>query len=248
MSANGRKPRSTATKRGPRDARPEDRYFSICAATKARGGSCTNRVQGKARTDFIIQNRLPVCKTHLAQDFFCIAGFCEATLDDGSLCNRLIAAQPGYNQLCEDHLDVMLPCHLLRLPTEIRLMVFDEVVPEGEIQSMPTYVWAPILGLLRVSRQISAEIANIIFRSRSRPCPIYVRADEIRYLNFSYKDTTSAYYKRSLQHVSSFDGQILHAFQHLRLVVECNWRYDRDDSELYALLEVFRRTVHGIRK
>jgi hypothetical protein len=60
-------------------------------------------------------------------------GHYEATAECGERCNRLVPARHCHNQLCEEHHDASLTCHLLRLPSEVRWVVFELVIRSGPV-------------------------------------------------------------------------------------------------------------------
>lgn len=75
---------------------------------------------------------LPVCRTHQwSYRGRKQAGNCQATEECGYVCNRIAPYTPPYH-LCEKHQKgtETLPCHITRLPTELRLMIFRYLFPD----------------------------------------------------------------------------------------------------------------------
>lgn len=102
---------------------------------------------------------LPVCGRHKFSQQYLPAGKCQAIEDCGQLCNRLALLSAPYN-LCTKHQDGSdsLPCHFMRLPTELRLMIFRYLIPKDiyhgrEVQS----------AILYVSRQVHQEVSSVLY-------------------------------------------------------------------------------------
>jgi hypothetical protein len=127
---------------------------------------------------------LPVCQTHRPRPWkeALRAGKCQATELCGHVCNRLSHYAPPFH-LCTKHQNgsSTLPCHLMELPTELRLMIFrylfPDVIPAEKLRAQGQGVKVAIL---KVSRQIYQEASSIlygesIFRAVIRPTGINIQ-------------------------------------------------------------------------
>jgi hypothetical protein len=127
---------------------------------------------------------LPVCQTHrpTPRKEALRAGKCQATELCGHVCNRLSHHAPPFH-LCTKHQNgsSTLPCHLMELPTELRLMIFrylfPDVIPAEKLRAQGQGVKVAIL---KVSRQIYQEASSIlygesIFRAVIRPTGIDIQ-------------------------------------------------------------------------
>ncbi|KAF2253056.1 hypothetical protein BU26DRAFT_449520 [Trematosphaeria pertusa] len=109
---------------------------------------------------------LPTCRQHLDRQIQ--AGRCQATEACGWPCLRLSTYNPPFH-LCVEHQNGTdtLPCFFLRVPTEIRLMVFRYVFPDSiPIRRIPHLAWEDVcssMSLLSVNRQISEEAALVLY-------------------------------------------------------------------------------------
>ncbi|KAF2847878.1 hypothetical protein T440DRAFT_470686 [Plenodomus tracheiphilus IPT5] len=104
---------------------------------------------------------LPVCRTH-SYDSGKMSGRCQAVENCGQLCNRLSSHNPPYH-LCYKHQDGSntLPCHLLRIPTELRLMIFHYLFPTT-VTYLP-HVPKPRVAILKVNRQLYQEASAVLY-------------------------------------------------------------------------------------
>ncbi len=101
-----------------------------------------------------------MCKKH--QNIERKAGYCQAVEECGQPCNRIAIHCPPYH-LCSKHeagVDT-LPCHFMRLPTELRLVIFRylfppvvSISPAGKIH----------LSILKVNRQLNIEAKSILYK------------------------------------------------------------------------------------
>jgi hypothetical protein len=111
---------------------------------------------------------LPVCQTHRPRPWkeALRAGKCQATELCGHICNRLSHHAPPFH-LCVKHQNGSntLPCHLMELPTELRLMIFRYLFPDV----IPAEKWRVQHGqgvkaaILKVSRQIYLEASSVLY-------------------------------------------------------------------------------------
>ncbi|KAF2029989.1 hypothetical protein EK21DRAFT_66538 [Setomelanomma holmii] len=136
----------------------------------ARNGLCYALTYSKnlckCRAKITEPGYLPVCKTHSVtrsgywQTTTLRAGKCQAIEDCGNICNRLSKDQPPFH-LCLKHQrgSDTLPCHLLRLPTELRLMVFRYLFPD----KINPYTSKVNGGILHVNSQIYQEASSVLY-------------------------------------------------------------------------------------
>jgi hypothetical protein len=124
---------------------------------------------------------LPVCKLHSynapyqwMKDRY-RAGRCQATEKCGQLCNRISKYDAPYH-LCDKHQmgSDTLPCYIMELPTELRLMIFRYLFPKTVPSRRPHGV---AVALLKTNRQIYQEASSVLysesrFEARIRPMSI----------------------------------------------------------------------------
>lgn len=115
----------------------------------------------KLRAKIETPGYLPACNLHawLKQK----SGHCQAVEDCGQLCNRLGSHNPPYH-LCFKHDEGSntLPCHILRLPTELRLMIFRYLFPE--YVSHLAHAPQPKVAILKVNRQLYQEASAVLYQ------------------------------------------------------------------------------------
>ncbi|KAF1912391.1 hypothetical protein BDU57DRAFT_522620 [Ampelomyces quisqualis] len=89
------------------------------------------------------------------------AGYCQATEECGHVCNRLSHHLPPYH-LCSKHQagSNTLPCHILRLPCELRLMVFRYLFPAVISDSSNSSV---SVAILKTNRQLFQEASSVLY-------------------------------------------------------------------------------------
>ena len=108
---------------------------------------------------------LPNCKQHAYQ--LIPAGRCQAVETCGQRCDRLAVADPPFH-LCTKHEKGTntLPCHLLKIPTELRFQIFRYVLPNRILCSKThssTADKSRWTSLLMINRQISEEAALVLY-------------------------------------------------------------------------------------
>jgi hypothetical protein len=84
-----------------------------------------------------------------------LAGRCQAVEECGQLYNRLAKHYPPYH-LCIKHDEGSdtLPCYIMGLPTELRLMIFRYIFPEV----VPSQTYRSVSAeILKTNRQIYQE-------------------------------------------------------------------------------------------
>ena len=118
---------------------------------------------------------LPTCAQHRGQQQ--PLGLCQATEACGQLCLRPAIQNPPFH-LCFKHKGGTntLPCHLLRIPIELRLMIYRYLLPTKIPTQQP---WMPrkegsrTPSILRVNRQINQEASLVLYGE----VPFEVRID-----------------------------------------------------------------------
>jgi len=139
-----------------------DTRDGLCYALTYAGKLC------RYRAKITEAGYLPVCNTHDYSKSHGVysnrkhamqAGRCQAIEDCGQICNRLAKVAPPYH-LCEKHQkgSDTLPCHLMRLPTELRLMIFRYLFPKV----VPHSYRGVRVGILKTNRQINQEASSVL--------------------------------------------------------------------------------------
>ncbi|KAK7183491.1 hypothetical protein PSPO01_10450 [Paraphaeosphaeria sporulosa] len=176
-----------------------------CNATTTRKLPC-RRAPDRSR---YFPDVLPVCKQH--KDTQIQAGHCQAIAECGRRCDRLAISHPPFN-LCGKHANGTdtLPCHLLKLPAELRVLIWRYTLPES---ISPYSRWHPkrrdqvqqnMFSLLRVNRQISREALSVVYGEV--PFEVAIEGDHIHICG-RVSNTTPTPYSKTQGH-SLFDLDI----------------------------------------
>ena len=134
-----------------------------CNGIKSNGALC--RLPSKRVGD--CTRYLPTCGKHRRQGP--LAAVCVHVDRDGRRCNRLIRWKPKYFKLCAAHADWDgMPCCFMRLPPEVRMMIFAYVLPD-----LPVTAWLekPLrqdgvkctAAVLRLNKQTSQEALSVLY-------------------------------------------------------------------------------------
>lgn len=224
----------------------EDR-LRVCNGIKINGKRCTSKIKDKAKCEFMKQTRLPVCGVHASQNL--MLGHCQATAECGHKCNRLVETRPGYNQLCEEHKDVTLECHILKLPSELRLIIIDLILPAGPVRFPGRRGYRTAHALLETSKEISSEVSLALYKSKHRPCVAVVGGDKVEVLGTAYgqaiSDHNSLLYS-DYRHITHLDLASFGLFEYVRVIIYGGLVLAQNDDYLHSMLEVFRRTMNAL--
>lgn len=120
----------------------------------------TDMFKSRYRARITRPGYLPTCNTHKWQQVYRLQeGRCQAVEECGQVCNRLAQRAPPYH-LCEKHEagSDTLPCYLLELPTELRLMIFAYL-----FSAVVVPLQRPDVGVLRTNRQIYQEASSVLY-------------------------------------------------------------------------------------
>lgn len=114
------------------------------------------------------ESEMPRC-TAMDQSTLLPAGNCQAIADCGRRCDRLSEPDPPFH-LCATHAGGTdsLPCPLMKLSTEVRMMIWQYLLPEKVSHS-----YSPecenigsktgFASLLKVNKQVSAEASSALY-------------------------------------------------------------------------------------
>lgn len=163
-----RKVRQSAPHSKCRLHRNADGCEKFCNATTKNGEKCTARIKRANREAQLTAGHLPVCGVH--KTVILHAGFCEATASCGERCNRRVPRLFGQHQRCYEHDDFALTCHFMRLPLELRMIIYDCVVPPQRFNLYSRQSQEDACAMMRVNKQLHGEISMVLFESMSRPC------------------------------------------------------------------------------
>jgi hypothetical protein len=125
---------------------------------------------------------LPVCTKHVHERIK--MGACQAVETCGKLCLRLSRADPPFH-LCSLHAKGTdtLPCYILKIPVELRLMIFRDVLPSNvealkpteivrdrkrgqsrwEIKATRIHSYRINTSVLKLNRQLCAEACSVLY-------------------------------------------------------------------------------------
>jgi hypothetical protein len=249
MAKNGKrkakKPAKKSTNGGT--GKLDDRYYTQCASTNHGGWPCENLVESEVGSDMIEHGRLPVCEEHISDMVECMPGNCEATLPSGQRCNKFLPAEPGYNQLCRHHKDTVLRCHILRLPSEVRIIIIEKLVPQGLVDYNPwNRLYEMAFSLMLTCRKISSEAHSVLYESRKRPLAIRVDKDEVIVGDMHCGVRGSSWPRRI--HIAHLSKDKFGFFRHLRVDVVSEVLSRSGDGDFYPVVEMFRRLLHALAK
>lgn len=141
-----------------------------CSALTHSFEACKNRA-----TSFTGRHKLPLCWAHRKLGQTVTA--CQAVLKNNRKCLKKIPwSERG--QLCSKHVDFILPCYILRLPTELRQHIFSYVLDEykGD-EYAPYYTYHSFVNRMFLNRQIFQEANDVLYRSLV--CKIYIDDKDI---------------------------------------------------------------------
>jgi hypothetical protein len=137
---------------------------SGCNAVQQNGTPCARAAAVFPR------NHLPVCKLHKKQRLQ--FGRCKAEFATSGVCDQLIKWKQPFFELCDIHRDWDgMPCHLLKLPIEIRMHIFSYLLPDRPIsawldRSLRIDGFKCTSDLLLVSKQIHREAQDVLYRTQ----------------------------------------------------------------------------------
>ncbi|OJD23862.1 hypothetical protein ACJ73_04780 [Blastomyces percursus] len=160
------KPRSKLAREQPK------KIESQCSALTRSYNACKNRasiLRGRPR-------RLPVCWPH--RKLGLAVAFCQAVLGDNRKCLKKIPWTEI--QLCFEHIDFALPCYILRLPTELRQLIFSYILDEYQSSYAKFYTYYSFLKVARLNRQIFQETTDLLYRTFV--CDIFVHDKDVQIL------------------------------------------------------------------
>lgn len=127
-----------------------------------------------------IAGYLPVCHLHRAQAEKHILARCLAIEPTcGARCNAVCRwdAAADLNHTCTRHKHTALPCFFNRLPLELRIMVFELLIPDGPVPTeMPERrnPYANMAAIARVNKELSSQVYTVMYQTASRRCEVYV--------------------------------------------------------------------------
>lgn len=138
----------------------------MCSGAMKRGRACVKRAP-----DTPVPRMMPTCKIH--RDQLRVAGWCRKPLSCGFECGRLFEWKPHGFQLCPGHRGSETTCHFLNIPQEMRLCVYQFLLPDRPIparsvglRNLRTDGAGVQTAILRVSRQIHDEAAGLLYSTR----------------------------------------------------------------------------------
>ena len=144
----------------------DDEKTTVCSGTLRKGGNCVNKA-----TDTSLSRMMPTCKIH--RDQLRISGRCQAQLPCGFECGRLFEWKPHGFPLCPRHREYLTTCHFLNTSKEMRLRVYQLLLPDRRIpvryansNGLTTGGGGVYTAILCVNRQIHDEATDFLYSSR----------------------------------------------------------------------------------
>jgi hypothetical protein len=178
----------------------DDPRDGLCGATTA-----TTKALCKYKAKHFLDGYHPVCSKHYTlhhnhRKSILRAGKCQAIEECGQLCNRLAKYAKPYH-FCEKHQDGSntLPCHLLRLPTELRLMVFRHLFPKVVASRKDGRIKTAIL---KTNRQINEEASSVLYGESHFSA--FIRPYEIQIQGKAWRVKPATQTKRGRQYGDNF--------------------------------------------
>ena len=213
-----------------------DQRARLCNAVRKNGQRCFFKIKRAQRDEQLANNQLPVCQVHKDQNV--TLGRCEATSSCGERCNRLILWAPCENQLCSDHEGFELPCHLLKLPVELRLQIFEYFIPDGHIGAYGASNYRYAAKFLRLNHQIHAEITGLLFGSVARSCDITFDGGNFKLLGSKY-NLDFANGARSARHSSQAIHHRPDRASHINLNINASRFYEGEKGLYVGLVNLW---------
>jgi hypothetical protein len=172
-----RRPHGTAQ---PRVKRQRIQHCHVCEVHRAPSSKPAVRCFGKwsstgpykgARCErnvtTFVDGQLPVCPQHRAQ--IMEMRRCEAILECGFPCNEIVPWKAHAYPLCDVHWS-RGKCHLMGLPVEIRLMIYQYLIPDRTVSARwPGMRWlredlaSVSTAMFRVSKTVHEEFADYFY-------------------------------------------------------------------------------------
>ncbi|CZR52085.1 uncharacterized protein PAC_01962 [Phialocephala subalpina] len=144
----------------------DDKRRTRCSGTLKKGGNCVNRAVGSFKPGM-----MPTCHVHRRQ--LKRMGRCRAPLRCGFECGRICEWKLHGFQLCLDHCEHPMTCHFLKVPIEMRLRIYQLLLPDRPIparyekSSLTSDGGGVYTAILCVNRQIHDEAAGLLYRTRA---------------------------------------------------------------------------------
>lgn len=166
------------------DKHEETAAFFRCNGTRNDGTPCP--IRPRPESNF---NYLPTCGRHKNQVIE--AARCEAIETCGKACYRLSAADPPFN-LCLKHCGgtSTLPSYLMKLPAEIRMMIFEYVFPatipaRRYHESISWRSYGLNLAILKMNKKICHEGLDVLYGKTE--FGVVITHDEITMMGKTWK-------------------------------------------------------------
>jgi hypothetical protein len=144
----------------------DDERMSVCSGTLRKGGNCVNKA-----TNTSVSGMMPTCRIH--RDQLKVSGWCRAPLPCGFECGRLFEWKPHGFQLCPGHRKDLTTCYFLTIPKEMRLRVYQFLLPDrripaqyGNSRALTTDGEGVYTAILRVNKLIHDEAADLLYSTR----------------------------------------------------------------------------------
>jgi hypothetical protein len=229
----------------------------ICNAQTYAKNRCKYKVYDSEDIDALWESGfLPVCYIHRYSRVR--RGECQATANCGQKCSRPCVFEPGRTQLCSRHKDEVQDCHLSKLPTELRLQIFELLVPAGPVPAKATHAYDPIThvlmtekkygtaaSLMLVDKQTCADVSALLYQCPARPFEIEVSAASIGFGKIGWYDIPSTLVSPShtSKHINSLSKCHLERIRHLKIKINAN----RVPQRLFSLLVNIRKLRQALK-
>jgi hypothetical protein len=144
----------------------------------------------------------------------------------------------------------------MKLPAEVRLMIFEFLIPNCEISPyrLGFNCFGDAASLVRVNKQISAETQLLLYESKKRPCLIGISASSMSALRSSYPQSMRAWKEAPVTHVKEQGLADIARFSYYILVIDFmhpvkdDAKDDANEEKFFDLLESIQGVVYDLRR
>ncbi|KAI1974148.1 hypothetical protein LOZ53_004262 [Ophidiomyces ophidiicola] len=205
-----------------------------CSALTHSFDACKNRAA-------TVPALLPVCWAH--RKLGRTVTFCQAVLARNRKCLKKIPWCER-RQVCAKHADFPLPCHILRLPTELRQQIFSYILDDYKSQYAEFYTYFSFLKMAQLNHQIFEEACDVLYRNFE--CKIYFYREELYILGRKCLLVQPGSWQYFKQYCFTLERRENHeqAFNNIKLIAT---HLNGPDIKLHILVRAYAHDIRCIR-
>ncbi|KAL2369024.1 hypothetical protein BDBG_06816 [Blastomyces gilchristii SLH14081] len=190
--------------RGKRHSKPARKKIRPqCSALTRSYDACKNRA-----TSSRARQGLPVCWSH--RKLGLSVAFCQAPLGGSRKCLKKIPWTEI--QLCFKHIELALPCYILRLPLELRQQIFSYILNEYQSSYAKFYTYYSFLKVARLNRQIFEDATDVLYRKLV--CDIFLSGKDVYILGRKCHSIQTGSWQRFKQLTFQLNISVDHSGRH----------------------------------